>query len=186
MLKRSCHAAHAWQLSLAECAPREREGDWPWCQSHIGQGGHEAPKPAAPQLPVPSLLNKTKGTYSELRQGCRQQEPVWWHWPQPGSLAAVCRATPSPVHTARAPVGSTACCGRPQGKQGLWAWCTTQTPRTGTHPPFFQAEPRLLLFLIPAAHDTGSQSPPAQRAMGSAALCSNTSRTAQILCSVFK
>lgn len=79
---------------------------------------------------------------------------------------------------------SAACCGQPQGTQGLWAWCTTQTPRTGTHPPFFQAEPRLLLFLIPAAHDTGGQSPPAQRVMGSAALCSNTSHTAQILCSV--
>lgn len=45
------------------------------------RGGHEATRPAAPQLSRPSLVSKTKATYSEIRQGCRQQEPVWWHWP---------------------------------------------------------------------------------------------------------
>lgn len=144
-LKGSRHAAHAWQLSrqlhlsLAECSPGEAEGEWPWCQSHAGREGHEATRPAAPQLPVPALASKTSAMYSETRQGCRQQEPAWWRWPQPGfslQLLSSClqsparpEPTPSPAHAAQAHLGTqpqarqpctqqrgtiAACCGRPQ------------------------------------------------------------------------
>ena len=97
-------AAHVWQLgqqlhlSPAECSPGEAEGQWPWCQSHAGQGGHEATRPAAPQLPVPTLVSKTKAMFSEMRQACRQQEPAWWHWPQPGfslQLLSSCLQSPT-------------------------------------------------------------------------------------------
>lgn len=64
-------------------------GNGPGARATLGEVGTRPPDLQRHSCPRPSLASKTKATHSDIREGCRQQEPAWWHRPLPGFLQQV-------------------------------------------------------------------------------------------------